>query len=279
MSTEGPLDNCTAADVAALYDHLAADPIYGASFSQVVHKNRNGAYNAAAVRVYNFVRDTSEGRAMYEELKADAGGHGIATGGVVLTIRTLDAFTFSQVSSTVVSVAFAAIFLIAIYRDPVLGLLCIVPVAFSCVWVLGTMYVLSISLNALTLTVTALTIGLGIDYTIYITQRFREESRVKGAGAAIQATVENLGIPILLCAATTWAGFLVLGLSPMPLVQQFGIVAAATIAYAFILGVFVFPIFLVAYARWQEKRAQARRLAERGGRRPAGGRRKKNGWN
>lgn len=259
VGSAGPLANCTAADVRALYEHLDTDPVYGAEFSQVMHRGKTGRYDASFVRVYNFVRDTSEGRAMYTELKADAGGHGIATGGTVLTIRTLDSFAESQISSTVVSIVFAVIVLMFIYRDAVLGLLCIIPVAFSCIWVLGTMFLLGISLNALTLTVTSLTIGLGIDYAIYITQRFREEKRTKSPGAAIQATMENLGVPILLCAATTLAGFLVLGLSPMPLVQQFGIVAAATIAYSFVLGVFVFPVFIHAYSRWKEKRARARR--------------------
>jgi predicted RND superfamily exporter protein len=250
VSVSGPLPGCTAVSVVSLFNHLSANATYGRDFSEVVHRNpRSGRYDAALVRVHNFVRDTAQGREMYSELEADAHGHGTVTGGVVLTVRTLDAFKESQISSTVVSVVFAALFLILVYRRPGLGLLSILPVALSAVWVMGTMFILSISLNALTLTVTALTIGLGIDYTIYITQRFREESRGRSPGEAMQRTIERTGVPIFLCALTTWAGFGVLTLSPMPLTQQFGIITAATIGYSFMLGVFVFPLFLLGLGR------------------------------
>jgi predicted RND superfamily exporter protein len=255
VSADGPRPACTAADVLGLYDHLRTNATFGARFSEVVHRGRG--YDAAVVRVFSFVRDTAEGREHYRELAEAAGRSGTATGGTILTIRTLDAFRESQVSSTVVSVAFAAVFLVAVYRKAALGLLSILPVALSAVWVLGTMYLLSISLNALTLTVTALTIGLGIDYTIYITQRFRQELRGKPPVAAMRETVMNMGAPIFLCALTTWAGFGVLSLSPMPLTQQFGIVSAATIGFSFLLGVFVFPIFLVALEGWRGKRPGA----------------------
>jgi len=260
VSELGPLPGCTGADVAGLYDHLRGNASFGEMFGQVVHRGHR--YDAAVVRVYNFVRDTAEGRQMYQELEEAARGAGIATGGTILTIRTLDAFRESQVSSTVVSVVFATVFLVAVYRKPALGLLSMLPVAFSAVWVLGTMYLLNISLNALTLTVTALTIGLGIDYTIYITQRFRQELESKPPGPAMRDTVMNMGAPIFLSALTTWAGFGVLALSPMPLTQQFGIVSAATIAYSFLMGVFVFPIFLVALESW--KRSRGLRQGTRG---------------
>jgi predicted RND superfamily exporter protein len=250
ISASGPLTTCTAVQVVSLFNHLLANATYGPSFSKVVHRDaESGLYDAALVRVYNFVRSTAEGREMYSELEADANGRGTATGGVVLTIRTLDAFQESQISSTIVSVVFAAVLLVVVYRRPLLGLLSVLPVALSAVWVLGTMFVLSISLNALTLTVTALTIGLGIDYTIYITRRFREELGGHRPAEAMRRSIESTGVPIFLCALTTWAGFGVLTLSPMPLTQQFGIITAATIAYSFLLGLFVFPLFLLGLSK------------------------------
>ncbi|MGQ9582319.1 MAG: efflux RND transporter permease subunit [Thermoplasmatota archaeon] len=243
----GPMANCTAADVAALLDFLRSSGTFSEALGGVVHFGKG--YDAAVVRVYNFVRDTSEGRQMYSELLADAGGRGAVTGGVILTLRTLDAFRESQVSSTIFAILFAAVFLIVVYRNVALGVVSILPVVISSLWVLGTMYILSISLNALTLTVTALTIGLGIDYTIYITQRFRQELMGRCPGEAIQTTIVNVGSAIFLCTVTTWAGFGVLCLSPMPMTQQFGLITAATILYSFTMAIFVLPILLEAYSR------------------------------
>jgi predicted RND superfamily exporter protein len=236
--------------VVSLYNYLSSNETYRDSLARLVHQDgRTGRYDAALVRVYNFVRDTEQGREMYSELLADAGGRATVTGGAVLTIRTLDAFKESQISSTAVSIVFAAVFLVVVYRRLALGVLSLLPVAISAMWVLGTMYLLSISLNALTLTVTALTIGLGIDYTIYITQRFREELRTSRPAEAMRRSMESTGVPIFLCALTTWAGFGALTLSPMPITQQFGLIAAATIGYSFMLGLFVFPLFLLGLAR------------------------------
>ena len=45
----------------------------------------------------------------------------------------------------------------------------------AAVWIMATMTILGITLNVLTVMVTALTIGLGIDYAIHIVERYREE--------------------------------------------------------------------------------------------------------
>ena len=79
----------------------------------------------------------------------------------------------SQIVSTVVCFVLAAIMFSLIYRNPVLGLIAMIPVTISIVCVLGTMYFIGYTLNILTITVTCITIGVGIDYACYITERFR----------------------------------------------------------------------------------------------------------
>ncbi len=102
--------------------------------------------------------------------------------------------------------------------------------------------------------VTALTIGLGIDYSIHIIERFREESRIRPPIESMQVTIKRTGSAIFISALTTVCGFAVLLLSPMPLTQHFGIITAATIVYSFDLAVFVLPILLVGLAVLAEKK-------------------------
>ena len=45
------------------------------------------------------------------------------------------------------------------------------------IWVLGAMWVFGVSYNMTTALITALTIGIGVDYTIHLTHRFLEEEK------------------------------------------------------------------------------------------------------
>ena len=49
----------------------------------------------------------------------------------------------------------------------------------------------------------------------------------------------------MLSAGTTVCGFLVLLMSPMPLVQDFGLVTALTVVFSLLLAVIFLPILLV----------------------------------
>jgi predicted RND superfamily exporter protein len=169
----------------------------------------------------------------------------IATGNVILTITTMDSLQDSQINSTVVSILFALIILMIIYRNPKLGLIAITPVLISSVWILGTMYFLGISINVFTVSITALTIGLGIDYAIHIIERFREEVKRLTPPQAIQRTIRSTGAALFISALSTVCGFIVLITSDIPPIQHFGIITAMTIVYSSILALVVIPILLL----------------------------------
>ena len=125
----------------------------------------------------------------------------------------------------------------------------------SAVWIVGTMYIFSISLNVLTVMVTALTIGLGLDYAIHIIERFREErSKSRSIEVSIQRTIKNTGKALFISALTTVFGFIILVISPMPPIQHFGFITATTIIYSALLAVVVLPIMLGLWAKWHENR-------------------------
>ena len=103
------------------------------------------------------------------------------------------------------------------------------------------MALLGITLNVLPVMVTALTIGLGIDYAIHIIERYREEIAHTSEKQAIETTILRTGSALFVSGLTTVSGFAVLFLSPMPLVRNFGIITAATIVYSLIIAIFVLP--------------------------------------
>jgi uncharacterized protein len=81
-----------------------------------------------------------------------------------------------------------------------------------------------------------LLIGLGVDYAIHLTSRYREEvGGGRGVAASVQGAVASVGAALVLATVTTALGFLTNVLNPIPDLRDFGILAAVGIVAAFVL--------------------------------------------
>ena len=151
----------------------------------------------------------------------------VVTGGPAVQNEILASINDSQISSVLLTFIVALAILTALYyalkRSLVLGAITLLPLVFVIIWTAGSMYVLGIPLNVVTVTIAAITVGLGIDYGIHVTQRFIED-------------VESCPSTIL--------GFGLLSLSIIPPLSQFGKVTALSIGFAFLAAVFVLPTFI-----------------------------------
>jgi uncharacterized protein len=107
-----------------------------------------------------------------------------------------------------------------------------------------------------------LLIGLGVDYGIHLTSRYRDEvglgQRVDGGMGTAIGTV---GIALVLATVTTAIGFLTNIVNPIPALRDFGILAAVGIVVAFTLMLTFVPAL----------RTVLDRRAERAGRLPTDG--------
>ncbi len=87
-----------------------------------------------------------------------------------------------------------------------------------------------------------LLVGLGVDFAIHVTARYREEL---GAGREVKAGAERatttVGIALILATATTAVGFLTNVANPIPPLRDFGIVAAIGIVGAFLITLTFLP--------------------------------------
>ena len=168
------------------------------------------------------------------------------TGDLVALQSVLDGLNSSQLSSTAISFAVSFVVLLILTRRIAPTMVVLTPVILATLWVVGSMAVLSLKWNVLTVMVTALSLGIGIDYAIHMWRRFESERKHHdGIWDALQETISTTGIALTLSAGTTSLGFLVLLLSPMPLIQQFGLVTALTVVFSLILSIAVLPILLI----------------------------------
>ena len=172
------------------------------------------------------------------------------SGEIIVIESVLDGLFISQVESTALSLVASFLVLMAMTRRLSTSAVIILPVALAGVWVVGTMAVVGLNWNVLTIMITALTIGLGIDYSIHMWRRFEDELEAGANRVEAMATTYSVtGTALMMSAFTTASGFLVLLLSPVPVIQDFGFVSAASVALSLILALFVLPALLLSEAK------------------------------
>ncbi len=143
--------------------------------------------------------------------------------------------TGSIVLLLVVALAVMAVALLAVFRSR-LRLLPLAIAVCACAITFGLVSLFGGSLTMASLAVLPILIGLAVDYEIQF------QSRVAEAGAASRlpapraiARAARAGVPAIATAAlATATGFLVLQLSPVPMVRGFGVLLVVGIAVAFL---------------------------------------------
>jgi predicted RND superfamily exporter protein len=163
-----------------------------------------------------------------------------------------------SVGATAAQKAPVVVVLVVVFRvvhgSATLGVVTLLPVTAAVSWIIGTMYLLGYPLSILNTIIASLTIGIGIDYSIHVTERFRAElARSREIESAVATTVRGTGGALLGSAATTAVGFGVLALAIHPPLQQFGAITAIMIGYAFLGAVLVLPSLLVLWARYWDR--------------------------
>lgn len=244
-------------NLAAVYDALYAADRDAAE--RVVHR-QDGRYRALRVGVY--VNGSEPTREVASEMHAAAGRIDRDDGALAATATgqpVIRAGVQRQVFTTVVrgfALTLAVVFavLVVVYRfrrdSVVIGAVTMLPVVLATAWILGTMAVLGIPFNVLTALIASFTVGIGVDYSIHVSERYVQElERRESANDALRASVFGTGGALLGSAITDGGGFGVLAFAILTPLQQFGAIVAMTIGYAFVASVVVLPCLLVLWTR------------------------------
>ncbi len=156
--------------------------------------------------------------------KLTGGGSYVVTGAPVVLNDLGDAISESLLvllvaALLVMGATLALVFRVRLRLLPLAVALCAAALTF------GGLALAGLPLTMASIGVLPVLIGLAVDYAIQFQSRTREE------GSPVRAA--RLGGPTIVTAGTaTAAGFLVLALSPVPMVRQFGLLLVAGIALA-----------------------------------------------
>ncbi|MBS3814938.1 MAG: RND family transporter [Hadesarchaea archaeon] len=167
----------------------------------------------------------------------------------------MDSIIPSMRNSVLLAILLVGIVLALVFRSTIIGIIGTLPVSLALFWEFGALVGMGWSLDVMNMMVSALAIGIGVDFTIHITHRFQEEWREneKTPEESISITIQSVGRAILAAAGTTIGVFLVISLSRMPAIARFGQLSAMVILFTLISALLVLPSALLAYAKWKEE--------------------------
>ena len=173
--------------------------------------------------------------------------------------RQSEAIERSQVLSLLIALGGAMSLLVIFYtiyfRRPFIGVITVLPVGFVLALTFGTMAITGIPINPVTATLAALSIGIGVPFTIHFTSRFIEERfKEDNCSSALRRTVSQTGSALIGSALTTAIGFGVLITSSLIVFQQLGYVIVYAIAYSLIASILVLPSMLALWDSWDRRR-------------------------
>ena len=195
----------------------------------------------------------------------------VVTGAPVVVSDLTRSISDSLIALLIAALAVMAVTLALVFRAR-LRLLPLVVALAAAALTFGALSVVGASLTMASIAVLPVLIGLAVDYAIQLQSRVQEEERaggeaagVAGAGAlraAVDRTAARGAPTIATAAAATAAGFLVLVLSPVPMVRGFGLLLVAGIVLALGCALTLGVAAMAAAARPRATPASVRGAAE-----------------
>ena len=168
------------------------------------------------------------------------------TGSPFIRESQTSAATDSLRKSIPVAAIGALILLLIVTRSIFYSLVTVFPLLLIVVWLYAIMYAFGFGLNFVTATIGAVSIGVGLDFSIHMTERFKQELKLqKNEKDAIRVSMRGTGLALLGAGASSISGFSILSFAPMPLFATYGILSAFMITFAMLASVLIVPSLLL----------------------------------
>lgn len=168
------------------------------------------------------------------------------TGVLVLYNNVLQSLYESQILTLGVVMLVIMLMFLLLFRSLAIAMICIIPNAIAAAFVLGIMGWLGIPLDIMTITIAAISVGIGVDNTIHYMHRFRREYPRFGNYRQTMFYCHNsIGRAMYFTSMTIVAGFSILALSNFIPTIVFGLLTSLAMLVALIGSLTLLPQLLI----------------------------------
>jgi len=240
-------------DIAAIYDALFE--LAPERAARVLHRVE-GEYRSARLEMALLLNARSQAiafdvREVARHLSENAAVSAVATGDPVIAANVQAALFDTLLIGFSVTLCVIGAVLTGLYGwlrgAYAMGPILLAPVVAALAALLGAMRLLDIPFNSETVVITSLAIGIGVDYSVHIGERFlaARADLSRSLSDCMESVLTGTGGALLGSTATTVCGFGVLALAISPPLQRFGLVTALAILFGFIASMVLLPALLV----------------------------------
>jgi predicted RND superfamily exporter protein len=203
-------------------------------------------------------------QALVDDLEGDFPDVGAGLSGQIA--REHDEQTYSQQSigyTTIIALIAILFFLMMSFRMWVAPLMAIANLILGIIWAMGTAGIVVGQLNLLTMTLSVVLLGLGIDFSIHLISCFTEwRAAGDSIGDALEKAFLKSGKGIITGAFTTASAFLTLVISSAKGMKEMGLVAGFGLIAIMIATLLVLPVMLVFRERRIDRRREKGKIKE-----------------
>jgi len=170
------------------------------------------------------------------------------SGMAVLYNNLLQSLFKSQILTIgAVFIAILLMFMI-LFRAVKLSIVTIVPNMIAAGLILGLMGWVGIPLDIMTITISAISIGIGVDDSIHYVHRFREEYAIdRDYWGAVNRSHNSIGHALYYTTVTVVLGFSILSLSNFIPTIYFGLLSGLAMTTALIANLMLLPVLIVKF--------------------------------
>ena len=170
------------------------------------------------------------------------------TGILVMYNNVLQSLFQSQILTLGVVMLAIMLMFLTLFRSISIAVLCIIPNAIAAAFVLGIMGWLNIPLDIMTITIAAISVGIGVDNTIHYMHRFKREFPRFGNYRQTMFFCHNsIGRAMYFTSMTIVAGFSILALSNFIPTIVFGLWASLAMLVALTGSLTLLPQLLITF--------------------------------
>jgi predicted RND superfamily exporter protein len=167
----------------------------------------------------------------------------LLTGGLPVSLDINEGIHDTQTVTTLLTLVLLTVLLMVVFRSARLGIYTMIPVAIVILWQPLLMRSGDVNVNIFTAMIGTIVFGIGVDDSIHVMHRIREEGE---SPTGLASAVEETGQTIFETTITTVSGIGAGFLAAFPGLENFFMLMCLLIFFAFITSAFLLPAVITA---------------------------------
>ncbi len=170
-------------------------------------------------------------------------------GSPVVLVTTIELAQSTMAETSLVSFAVIILILIIIFASLKHGLIPLLTIVLGSVWTFGAIALTGMEITPATSGALAMIMGIGIDFGIQVTKRFRYELKSQKREEAMVDTLCTVFYPMCITAIAAVIGFKSLSLARLTVMADMGTMMATGVVFCMVAALTVVPAVLVLFER------------------------------